>query len=258
MTKLAANLSMLFTELAFLDRFEAAAQAGFKAVEYLFPYAYSPADIQARLQKHHLHQVLFNAPPGDWQLGERGIACLPGREQEFLAGVHQAIEYATILGNNRIHIMAGIIPAGRCVDAFQQCYISNLQLAAQLADTAGITLLIEPINNIDMPGYLLNYPQQAADLIDKINRPNVRLQFDVYHCQIMQGNVVETFKRLHKYVDHVQIAGVPGRHEPDQGELNYAYILQQISHAGYSGYIGCEYQPRTTTLEGLNWLKNVD
>ncbi|NQZ30536.1 MAG: hydroxypyruvate isomerase family protein [Oceanospirillaceae bacterium] len=258
MNKFAANLSMLFTELDFLDRFEAAAAAGFTAVEYLFPYDYSAEDLQAQLRKYHLTQALFNAPPGDWQNGERGIACLQGREQEFIAGIEQAIEYAKVLGNKRIHVMAGIIPDDSSTAATEQRYINNLRLAAQLAKAEQITILIEPINNTDMPGYLLNYPQQAIEFIDKIDCANLRLQFDFYHCQIMQGNVIETFKRLQTYIDHVQIAGVPGRHEPDQGELNYHYILQQIAQSSYAGYIGCEYLPRTTTLKGLGWLKTLN
>ncbi len=253
MVKLAANLSLLFTEHAFLDRFEAAANAGFKAVEFLFPYDYPPALIQERLERFGLQQALFNAPPGDWDGGERGLACIPGREEEFAAGITEALRYAHILGNRRIHVMAGIAPATASPAQARACYIRNLRAAAQAANAEGISLMIEAINNVDMPGYFINYQEDAAELIDAIGEPNLRVQFDCYHCQMMQGDIVATFHRLQPYIDHVQIAGVPGRHEPDSGELNYAFILAEIDKSGYNGFVGCEYQPKTTTLAGLGW-----
>lgn len=254
MPNLAANLSMLFTELPFLDRFEAAARAGFSAVEYLFPYDVEVQDIRQRLDRFGLTQALFNAPPGDWQAGERGIACIPGREAEFAEGIERALAYAAVLGNRRLHVMAGLLPAGLAYHQARACYVQNLRHAARAVRKAGLTILIEPINNVDMPGYFVNYQQEGVALIGEIGEPNVKLQFDVYHCQMMQGNVVATFNSLLAHIDHVQIAGVPGRHEPDVGELNYPYILSQLETAGYRGYIGCEYRPRATTVEGLGWL----
>ena len=257
MLKFAANLSMLFTELDFLDRFAAAAKAGFSAVEFLFPYDYQALEIKTRLEQYDLSLALFNAPPGDWHNAERGIACLPGREQEFLQGIELALEYALALGNKRIHVMAGILPNNLGKTEAENCYVDNLRQAALLAQPLGINLLIEPINNIDMPGYLLNHQEQAITFIQKINQPNLRLQFDCYHCQIMQGNVVETFKRMQCYIDHIQIAGVPGRQEPDVGELNYAYILQEIAKTQYAGFVGCEYMPLSGTEAGINWRDKI-
>ncbi|MFC6672708.1 2-oxo-tetronate isomerase [Marinobacterium aestuariivivens] len=255
MPKLAANLSMLFNEVPFLDRFEAAAMAGFEAVEYLFPYDYEVADLRQRLNRFDLSQALFNAPPGDWAAGERGIACLPGREREFMEGIEQALEYAAVLGNRHIHVMAGRVPDHLAYDEAHGCYVDNLRRAAQRARQEAVTLLIEPINYVDMPGYFISLQEDAVALIDEIDEPNVRLQFDCYHCQIMQGNVIETFRNLLPYIGHLQIAGVPGRHEPDIGELHYPYIFEQIEASGYDGYIGCEYHPRANTVAGLGWLQ---
>ena len=257
MPNLAANLSMLFAEHEFLDRFEAAADAGFTAVEYLFPYDFSPAEIKAKLDQYGLTQALFNAPPGNWDAGERGIACIPGREAEFAEGINRALEYATVLGNQRIHVMAGLKPENVTYEEARACYVSNLKLAACAAQSAGLTILVEPINNVDMPGYFVNFQEEGAELISEINEPNVRLQFDCYHCQMMQGDVVATFRKLLPVIDHIQIAGVPGRHEPDIGELNYAYIIGEIDQAGYAGFIGCEYKPRATTTEGLGWKVDI-
>jgi hydroxypyruvate isomerase len=254
MPKFAANLSMLFTEVDFLDRFETAASHGFSAVEFLFPYDFPASIIKEKLHKHHLKQALFNAPAGNWQAGERGTACLPGREREFINGFNLALEYAEILGNQRIHVMAGIAPENASKVTID-CYINNLRRAAIAAQDYGITVLIEPINNIDMPGYFLNYQEQAVDLIKQIDQPNVKLQFDVYHCQMMQGNVLAKFEKALPYIDHMQIAGVPGRHEPDIGELNYSFILSEIEKLGFQGFIGCEYLPQSSTCAGLGWLK---
>nr|WP_067293020.1 2-oxo-tetronate isomerase [Marinobacterium profundum] len=257
MANLAANLSMLFTELPFLDRFEAAAKAGFRSVEYLLPYDFEPHEIRARLNPFGLTQALFNAPPGDWNAGERGIACLPGREQEFAAGIETALVYAKVLGNKRLHVMAGLLPANLAYEDAKATYVQNLRHAARRAQKEGLTILVEPINNLDMPGYFVNLQEDGAALIDLINEPNVRLQFDCYHCQMMQGNVVATFRKLLRYIDHIQIAGVPGRNEPNVGELNYRYVLEQIDAADYQGFVGCEYKPKATTAEGLGWISSL-
>jgi len=250
----AANLSMLFTEVDFLDRFEAAASNGFSAVEYLFPYDFPAPVLKEQLHKHHLKQALFNAPAGNWQAGDRGTACLLGRESEFIDGFNLALEYAKILGNQRIHVMAGIAPEN-VSQVTIDCFINNLRRAAIAAQEYGITVLIEPINNIDMPGYFLNYQEQAVDLIKCIDQPNVKLQFDVYHCQMMQGNILARFENALPYIDHIQIAGVPGRHEPNIGELNYSFILCEIEKLGFQGFVGCEYIPKSDTRTGLSWLK---
>ncbi len=257
MPKLAANLSMMFGELPFPGRFEAAAKAGFSAVEYLFPYDFDPHDIRGWLDRFDLAQALFNAPPGDWDAGERGIACLPGREDEFADGIEKALAYAAVLGNRRIHVMAGLVPEALAYEEARICYVQNLRHAARVAQRAGLTILVEPINTIDMPGYFVNYQEDGVALIEQIGESNVRLQFDCYHCQMMQGNVVATFRKLQSYIDHVQIAGVPGRHEPNVGELNYPYVLSQIDASGYQGFVGCEYKPSTTTLDGLGWISSL-
>ncbi|SEG79332.1 2-oxo-tetronate isomerase [Marinobacterium lutimaris] len=254
MPRFAANLSMLFTELPFLERFEAASGAGFDAVEYLFPYDYPADEIKQRLDAHNLEQVLFNAPPGDWSTGERGLACLPGREDEFAEGIEQAIAYAGVLGNLLIHVMAGIVGEGVSLEQAQARYIANMRYAAQQAGKQGLRLMIEPINNRDMPGYLVNYPNQAKMLIEEIGEGNVGLQLDLYHCQMMQGRVTQTMQELFMLTEHVQIAGVPGRHEPDVGELNYPYILKQLDELGYRGSVGCEYIPQGLTQSGLSWM----
>ncbi len=254
MPRFAANLTMLFTELPFLERFEAASKAGFDAVEYLFPYDYTAEEIKRRLDEHQLEQVLFNAPPGDWQAGERGLACLPGREEEFAQGIEQAIAYAGILGNRLIHVMAGVVSEDSTPEAATARYVSNLRYAAQQADQHGLRIMIEPINNLDMPGYLVNYPAQAKALIDEIGAENLGLQLDLYHCQMMQGRITQTMRELFDVVEHVQFAGVPGRHEPDIGEVNYPYILAQLDSLGYRGTVGCEYNPQGKTVDGLGWM----
>jgi len=266
MPRFAANLSMLYPELEFLDRFDAAARDGFQAVEYLFPYAFKAADIRARLDANGLQQVLFNAPPGDWDRGERGLACLPGREEEFHAGIARALEYAAALDCPRIHVMAGLLPAGRSVADARPLYIDNLRRAAAEAASAGRDLLIEPINGRDMPGFFLSRQDQAHQLIEEIGAPNLKVQFDLYHCQIVEGDVA---MKLRKYlptgrVGHLQIAGVPMRHEPDLGEQNYAYLFEVIDEvsaaSGWDGWVGCEYRPArgavpNGTSDGLGWLK---
>ncbi len=265
MPQFAANLSMLYPELDFLDRFEAAAQDGFKAVEYLFPYAYDKQAIAARLKAHGLQQVLFNAPPGDWDQGERGLACLPGREAEFRAGIAKALDYAAALACPRIHVMAGLLPAGRTREALRPTYVASLRWAAAEAAKQGVDVLIEPINTRDIPGFFLNRQDHANELIVEIGAPNVKVQFDLYHCQIVEGDVA---MKIRQYlptgrVGHFQIAGVPERHEPDIGELNYPYLFAVIDEVaqqcGWSGWVGCEYRPARGaqsggTSSGLGWL----
>jgi hydroxypyruvate isomerase len=262
MPEFAANLSMLYPEFGFLDRFGAAAQDGFKAVEYLFPYAFERREIAARLKAHGLQQVLFNAPPGDWDAGERGLACLPGREAEFRVGMVQALDYAAALDCPRVHVMAGLLPAGCTRETYYPTYIGNLRWAALEAARQGVDVLIEPINLRDMPGFFLNRQDQAHQVIADVGAPNLKVQMDLYHCQIVEGDLA---MKLHQYlptghVGHIQIAGVPLRHEPDLGELNYPYLFSVLDELGYTGWVGCEYRPRAGlqpggTSTGLGWLK---
>jgi hydroxypyruvate isomerase len=262
MPKFAANLSMLYPELDFLDRFSAAAQDGFKGVEYLFPYAFKAADIAQRLADHGLQQVLFNAPPGDWDAGERGLACLNGREAEFKSGFLQALAYAAALNYPRIHVMAGLLPAGTEREALHATYISNLQWASTQAAQHGLEVLIEPINTRDIPRFYLNRQDHAHEVLAAVGAPNLKVQMDLYHCQIVEGDVA---MKLRKYlptghVGHLQIAGVPQRHEPDLGELNYPYLFSVIDELGFDGWVGCEYRPARGltpggTSAGLGWLK---
>lgn len=253
---------MLYPELDFLDRFAAAAQDGFRAVEYLFPYPYAPRELSSRLKTHGLQQVLFNAPPGDWGAGERGLACLPGREAEFRAGMGRALDYASALDCRRIHVMAGVRPAGEEREPPNPTYVNNLRWAATQAETQGIELLIEPINQRDMPHYFLSRQDQAHSLVKEVAMPNLKVQMDLYHCQVVEGDVA---MKLRKFlptgrVGHVQIAGVPERNEPDQGELNYPFLFSILDELGYGGWVGCEYRPQRGvqpggTSAGLGWLK---
>ena len=266
MPRFAANLSMLYPELDFPDRFEAAAKDGFTAVEYLFPYAWPAAELAARLHGNGLQQVLFNAPPGDWDAGERGLACLPGREAEFREGIVRALDYAGTLACPRIHVMAGLIPAGIARDALQTTYEANLRWAAAEAAKSGRDVLIEPINPRDIPGFFLNRQDEAHRIVQAIGATNLKVQMDLYHCQIVEGDVA---MKLRQYlpigrVGHLQIAGVPARHEPDLGELNYPYLFGVIdevaAQCGWDGWIGCEYRPArgavaNGTSDGLGWLR---
>ena len=259
MPRFAANLSLLYNEHDFLDRFAAAARDGFQAVEFLFPYAF-PADTLARcLSDHGLQQVLFNAPPGDWDAGERGLACLPGREAEFRDGVLRALDYAAVLACPRVHLMAGLAPATADRAALRRTYTANLAWAAAQAAPRGVKVLIEPINTRDMPGYFLNRQDEAHALVAKVGAPNLQVQMDLYHLQIMEGDVA---MKLRQYlptgrVGHLQIAGVPERHEPDQGELNPDYLFSVIDELGFDGWIGCEYRPRGATSAGLGWMRQA-
>ena len=255
MPRFAANLSMMYTEVPFLDRFAAAAQDGFEAVEYLFPYEHTPAEIAQRLQAHGLTQALFNLPPGDWVAGERGMTCLPGREAEFAASVDTAIAYAQATGCKKLHAMAGLVPAGADVATLRATYVANLRAAAAKLAPLGITLLVEPINNRDMPGYFLNWQQQAHDVLAEVGAPNLKVQMDFYHCQIMEGDLSKRFQAHFAGIGHVQIAGVPARHEPDDGEVNYPHLFRLLDESGYAGFVGCEYRPRGATSAGLGWLR---
>jgi len=253
MPKLAANLSMMFNEVPFLDRFAAASAAGFTGVEYLFPYDHEPHAVAAKLAAAGLTQALFNMPPGDWNAGERGIASLPGREAEFAAGVERALTYAEALGCPLVHPMAGFGAAddARAIDT----YVANIRGAADRFAAAGRRIVLEPINHRDMPGYFLNTTSQAAALIAKIDRPNVALQLDLYHAQITEGDLEKKIRALQPLTAHVQIAGNPARHEPNVGEVNYDYLLSVLDAIGYAGWIGCEYRPAGDTVAGLGWAR---
>ena len=266
MPRFAANLSMLYPELDFLDRFEAAAKDGFEAVEYLFPYAWDAPEIAARLKANGLRQVLFNMAPGNWDSGERGLACVPGREPEFLRAVQQALAYAQVLDCQRIHVMAGLVSQGCSRESVRATFVANLRSAAALAAKQGVDLLMEPINTRDIPGFFLNRQDDAHRLVAEIGADNVKVQFDLYHCQVVEGDVA---MKIRQYlptgrVGHFQIAGVPQRHEPDLGEMNYPYlfgVIDEVAAAcGWQGWVGCEYRPALGsqpggTSAGLGWLR---
>jgi len=254
MPKFAANLSMMFNEVPFPQRFAAAAAAGFKAVEFLFPYDHTPQEVAQWLRESQLENALFNMPPGDWAAGERGIAALPGREDEFRAGVARAIEYAQALGTKRLHMMAGLIPPGADRERHRATYLANLGHAARECGLRGINVLLEPINGRDMPGYFLQTQADAHALREECGEPNVKVQMDFYHAQIMEGDLATKLKRYFDNVGHVQIASVPARNEPDDGEVNYPYLFRLLDELGYDGWIGCEYRPRGRTEDGLGWL----
>ena len=260
MPRFAANLTMMYTEHSFLERFAAAARDGFKAVEYLFPYDYPSATLAAHLKEHGLRQVLFNSPPGDWKAGERGIAALPGREQEFRDGFLLALEYGLALGSSRIHAMAGLAPKGADRAHLLGVYTANLAWAAEQARAAGIDLLIEPIASRNIPGFFLNRQEEAHAIVAEIGAPNLKILMDLFHCQVEEGDLA---MRIRKYladpkttrVGHFQIAGVPERHEPDTGEVNFSYLFDVMDQLGYEGWIGCEYIPAGDTSAGLGWFK---
>ena len=257
MPRFCANLTMMFNEHPFLDRFEAAAKAGFGAVEFLFPYDHPAADIQARLRDNGLEQVLFNMPPGDWAMGERGTAILPGRQAEFRDGVKRALDYAAVFGTKRLHCMAGLVPAGLAQGTAASLYAANLAWACEQAQAAGVLIVIEPINHRDMPGFFLNTTGQAAAVVEAIGRDRLAILFDIYHCQVTEGDVTTRLASLLPLVGHIQLADVPGRNEPGTGELNWAYIFQRVDALGYSGWIGCEYRPAGGTVDGLDWLAHA-
>lgn len=254
MPKFAANLSMMFNEHPFLDRFDAAAEAGFAAVEYLFPYEHAPAAIAERLKRNDLTQALFNLPPGDFAAGERGLAALSGRAEEFRTSIDRALDYAAATGVKRLHMMAGLASSSdpRALVTYQ----GALELAARKLGEAGVDLVIEPINGRNMPGYFLDDFGLAEKIIADSGMANVKLQFDIYHRQIMHGDVTFALRRLMPITGHVQIASVPSRNEPDGEELNYPFLFEELDRLGYDGYVGCEYNPRGRTTDGLAWFKN--
>ncbi|WP_342359082.1 2-oxo-tetronate isomerase [Terrarubrum flagellatum] len=254
MLRFAANLSMMFNEWDFLDRFAAAADAGFDIVEFMFPYDFSPDDIAARVQRYKLEVALFNFPPGDAAKDERGLAALPDRRDEFRAHVDRAIVYAKATGAKRMHMMAGRTPVNAASNA---CFRENAAHAAEKAAAIGATVVIEPLNGRDVPGYFLNDFGQAERIIKDLSLPNLKLQFDFYHCQILHGDVIMRLRALVPIIGHIQIASVPDRNEPDLGELNFPVIFSEIEKSGYSGPIGCEYRPKGKTLDGLGWLKEL-
>ncbi len=257
MAKFAANLSMMFNEVPFMQRFERAAQAGFTGVEYLFPYEEDADAIANELNKHQLTQALFNMPAGNWGIGERGMASIPGREEEFAQGVATALQYAKALGCKQVHAMAGKVDEKFTIEQQKACYIQNIQYAAEVMAPHGIKVLIEPINTRDMPGYFLTTQRQAEALLPEIARENVFIQLDLYHCQIMEGDLLKTIERLWGKFSHIQIASVPFRHEPDNGEVNYPWIFNQLDEMGYEGWLGCEYHPAGRTEDGLGWFKQA-
>jgi hydroxypyruvate isomerase len=254
MPRFAANLTMMYGEHDFLDRFEAAAHDGFRAVEFLFPYEWSMSEVSARLRGAGLRQILFNLPPGDWSAGERGLAALPGREVEFRASVDLGLRWAEALGCPRLHVMAGVVPVGGDRAAMRSTYVDNLRYAAQRAAPAGVALTIEPLNPRDMPGYFLTHQQQAHEIVAEVGESTLGVQMDFYHCQIVEGDLLTRLRHHHRGVTHTQIAGVPDRQEPDRGEVNYTALLEELDRLGYEGYVGCEYRPRGATSAGLGWL----
>ena len=260
MLRFAANLTMMYTEYPFLERFAAAAKDGFQAVEYLFPYDYAAPQLAALLKSHNLQQVLFNAPAGDWAAGERGLACLRGRETEFQASIHRALDYAEALECPRVHVMAGVAPANIDRASLRAVYVSNIAWAAEQITGAGREMLLEPINQRDMPGYFLNRQDDAHAIVAEIGLPGLKVQMDLYHIANVEGDVEAELRKylgtsLKAAVGHMQIAGVPGRHEPDTGELNFDPLFDLIEEFDFKGLIGLEYRPKAGTSEGLQWLR---
>ena len=254
MQKFAANLTMQFNEVPFMQRFKAAADAGFSAVEFLLPYDFPAQEIAVALAENNLKNVLFNMAAGDWNAGERGLAALPGREAEFTAAVAKGIEYAQILGTPNLHVMAGLVPEGADRAAHRATYVRNLQYAAAETAKHGITLLIEPINTRDIPRYFLNTQADAHAIREEVGASNLKVQMDFYHVQIVEGDIAMKLRHYLPHVGHIQIAGVPERHEPDSGEVNYPYLFALLDELDYTGYIGCEYRPRNGTVAGLGWM----
>lgn len=255
MPKFAANLSLLFNEVPFADRFRAAAEAGFHGVEYQFPYAHPASQVAEQLDRHRLVAILHNLPAGDWAAGERGIACLPDRVGEFQDGVGQAIDHATVVGCRQLNCLAGLAPSRLDPERAREVLIANLRFAAGKLKQAGIRLLMEPVNTRDVPGFLVSRTQQAIEIIDEVGSDNLFLQYDVYHMQIMEGDLAPTIERHLARIGHMQIADTPGRHEPGTGEINYPFLFDFIDALGYAGWIGCEYRPRAGTAAGLDWVR---
>lgn len=254
MIRFSANLTMLFTEVDFPDRFEQAAKASFKAVEYMFPYPWKKEDLAERLQRYGLQQVLFNLPAGDWESGDRGVACLPGREQEFRDGVGKAIEYAKALGYPLINYVVGAA-SPEVQEKAHRTLVNNLHFAAAALEKEKIRLLIEPLNPLDFPVFCLKGSRGALQLIEEVGHPNLWLQYDIYHMQVMEGNLMRTIQANFSRIAHIQIADNPGRNEPGTGEINFPNIFRFLDQLGYEGWIGCEYKPLGKTEEGLGWMK---
>mgnify|MGYP005847871843 CR=1 FL=1 len=255
MPRFCANLTMLYNEIDFLERFAAAAKAGFRGVEYLFPYPYDKHQLKEQLAKHQLVQVLHNLPAGDWGKGERGIACHPDRVAEFQDGVGKAIDYATALDCKQVNCLAGIAPQNVAPEKLRETFVANLRFAAAELKKAGVRLLIEPINTIDIPGFYLNRTRQAVDIIQAVGSDNLFVQYDIYHMQIMEGDLARTIEQNLKLIAHMQLADNPGRHEPGTGEINYPFLFGHIDRIGYGGWIGCEYKPAGATGDGLGWYQ---
>lgn len=255
MPKFCANLSLLFNEVDFMDRFAQAAKSGFKGVEYLFPYAHPKDALAEALARNGLVQVLHNVPAGDWARGERGIACHPDRVGEFQEGVGRAIEYATALGCKQLNCLAGILPAGVPADRARETFVANLRFAAAAMKAAGIRCLTEPVNSRDIPGFFLNRTRQALDIIRDAGADNLWVQYDIYHMQVMEGDLARTIEANLASIAHMQLADNPGRHEPGTGEINYPFLFDRIDRIGYRGWIGCEYNPQAGTVAGLGWIK---
>ncbi len=257
MPKFAANLTMLFNEVPFLDRFERAEKAGFDAVEFLFPYAYPVAEIRHRLDANGLQLVLHNLPAGDWDAGERGIACHPERKSEFREGVGKAIAYATTLGVSQVNCLAGKAPPDVSEAALRVTFVENLHFAAAALKQAGLRLLIEPINTFDIPGFYLHRSIQALAILDEVGADNAFLQYDIYHAQRMEGELAATMQKHLARIGHIQLADNPGRHEPGTGEINYPFLFAHLDRIGYAGWIGCEYKPAASTEAGLDWRQRL-
>lgn len=251
MPRFAANLSMMFQETPFLERFDAAARAGFTGVEFLFPYDFTPEEVATAARDAGVAVALFNLPPGDWSKSERGLAALPGREADFAAALDKAAAYAEVIGCKRLHCMAGIPGGDADPAACRATYVSNLKRAAARLAPMGVDALIEPINTRDIPGYFINRQQDAHDVVAAVGAANLKVQMDFYHVQIVEGDVAMRFRKHFDGVGHIQIAGVPERHEPDVGEVNYPYLFPLLDELGYGGWVGCEYRPAGATLDGL-------
>jgi hydroxypyruvate isomerase len=258
MPKFNANLTMLFNEAPFLDRFALAAKAGFEAVEYLFPYDFDKDAIRAELDKHGLTQVLHNLPAGNWAGGERGIGCLPDRVEEFQASIDKAITYARALECGQVNCLAGIAPAGVAYGQVEDVFVENLKFAAERLEKAGVKLLIEAINTRDIPGFFLNHTRQALAIIDRVGSNNLYFQYDIYHMQIMEGDLARTIEANLPRIAHIQLADNPGRHEPGTGEINYPFLYEHIDRIGYSGWVGAEYKPKAGTEAGLGWFRELN
>jgi hydroxypyruvate isomerase len=255
MPKFAANLTMLFTEAPFMERFALARRAGFTHVEYLFPYAFAAADLKAALDAHGVQQVLFNLPAGDWTAGDRGIAAQPGRSDEFRAGVPMAIAYAAALGVKRLNCLAGKRRAGHGDDEHWRTLVDNVRFAATALAAHGLELLVEPINRYDIPGFFINRTEQALRLIDDVGLANVRVQYDLYHAQREEGELTTTLRRHLARIGHIQIADNPGRHQPGTGEINFPFLFRELDACGYAGWVGLEYIPKPTTADSFGWMK---